>query len=127
MNTEQTSPPDSLGSPSGYASFADLCETLIEEEGHHWLHPVIYRTRPTDWVAEIHTRPLSDERTEKLASGQMGTMEEACAAAVEDFHERARIRARKEELLTDPNVQEALKLFGRNETSAGTDAGAPRS
>jgi len=44
----------------------------------------------------------------------MGTMEEACAQCVEDFHERARIRARKEELLKDPSVQEALKLFGHN-------------
>ncbi len=28
MNTEQTPPPEVLGSPSGYASFADLCEML---------------------------------------------------------------------------------------------------
>ena len=114
MNTEKTSPPDSLGSPSGYSSFADLCETLIEEEGHHWLHPIVKRYRSTEWSAEIHTRPLDDERTEKLAFGQMGTMEEACAQCVEDFHERARIRARKEELLKDSNVKEALKLFGHN-------------
>lgn len=114
MNTEQTSPPEVLGSPSGYASFADLCETLIEEEGHHWLYPVVYRTRATEWIAEIHTRPLSDERSERLAFGQMLTMEDACAQCVKDFHERARIRARKEELLKDSNVQEALKLFGHN-------------
>ncbi len=96
---------------SGYASFVALCETLIDE-GHHWLYPVVYRYRSTEWVAEIHTRPLDDERIEKLAFGQRSTMEEACAAAVENFHERARIRARKEKLLKDPNVKEALELFG---------------
>ena len=41
--------------------------------------------------------------------------EEACVAAVQDFHERSRIRARKEELLADPKVQEALKLFAKDE------------
>lgn len=30
------------------ATFADLCEHLIEEEGHNYLYPRIYRTRPTD-------------------------------------------------------------------------------
>lgn len=41
-------------------------------------------------------------------------MEEACGFAVKYYHERVISQARKKELLKDPNVQEALKLFGVN-------------
>lgn len=98
---------------SGCEDFADLCQTLIDEEGHHWLYPIVKRYRSTEWIAEIHSRPLDDARTEILAYGQMGTMDEACADAVKNYHDRAKITARKEELLKNPDVQEALELFGK--------------
>lgn len=107
---------------SGSASFAALCQKLIEDEGFHWLHPIVKRFRSTDWIAEIHSFPLDDERTEKLASGQRMTMEDACAACVQNFHERARICARKAELLKDPKVQEALKLFNVQNGALNSEA-----
>lgn len=97
---------------NGCVAFAELCATLIEDESYHWLYPRVHRYRSTEWIAEIHTHPSDNERAAELAYGQSDTMDGACAACVEDFHERARIRARKEELLQDPKVLEALKLFG---------------
>lgn len=38
-------------------------------------------------------------------------MEEACERCVENYHENLRIAARKEELLKNPDVVEALELF----------------
>ena len=96
--------------------FSDLCETLIEEEGFHWLLPDIGRTRSTDWIAAIYSHH-DKERQEKLAQGQAGTMAAACAACVLDFHARQAIKARKEELLKNPEVVEALSLF-KNEGRA---------
>ena len=43
-----------------------------------------------------------------------GTMDEACADCVANYHERQRIEVRKAELLQDPKVKEALQLFGQN-------------
>ena len=113
MNTPQTPTAEPLAPLTGSAQFAALCETLIED-GEHWLAPEIGRTRSTDWMAHIFTRPENDERRVKLASGQAGTMDEACADCVENYHERQRIEARKAELLEDPKVKEALQLFGQN-------------
>lgn len=100
-----------LPATTGYASFADLCETLIDD--YHWLHPTVERTT-TEWSARIYTHPENHVNRLCVALGTGSNMDAACGNAVTDFHERARIRARKEELLTDPNVQEALKLFGHN-------------
>lgn len=97
---------------TGSEAFADLCQTLIDDEDHHWLTPIVQRSRASDWIAEIHSRPGDHEKTRRLARGQAGTMEEACQAAVDDYNEQARIARRKEELLTDPKVREALELFG---------------
>lgn len=113
-NTNDSQPPQSAAL-SGSAQFAALCETLIEE-GEHWLSPEIGRTRPTDWMARIFNRPEGEQNhlRKKLATGQAATMDEACAQCVENYYERQRIEARKAELLQDPNVREALKLFGQN-------------
>lgn len=100
---------DTLAPTTGYALFSELCETLIEE-GENYLAPEIGRTRSTDWMAFIFTH-TDETRREMLATGQAGTMDEACAAAVANYHEQKRIEARKAELLLDPNVQEALRLF----------------
>jgi hypothetical protein len=105
---------ESLAPLTGYVQFAALCETLIQD-GEHWLAPEIGRTRSTDWMAHIFTRPENDERRAKLATGQAHTMDEACANCVANYHTRLRIEARKAELLQDPKVKEALKLFGHNE------------
>ena len=110
--SEQIKDPHCLSddAPSGSAKFAELCESLIEN-GENYLAPEIGRTRTTDWMAYIFTHHDKDRR-EKLAQGQAETMDEACSAAVADYHERQRIEARKSELLQDPNVNEALQLFG---------------
>lgn len=115
MDTITDPQPPQSAPLSGSAQFAALCETLIEE-GEHWLSPEIGRTRPTDWMAHIFNRPEGDQNhlRKKLAAGQAATMDEACADCVANYHERQRIEARKAELLQDPNVKEALKLFGQN-------------
>lgn len=122
MNTPQTPTAETLAPLTGSAQFAALCETLIEE-GEHWLAPEIGRTRSTDWMAHIFTRPEGDERRVKLATGQAGTMDEACADCVSNYHERQRVEARKAELLQDPKVKEALQLFGQNNEITGSGWG----
>jgi hypothetical protein len=113
MNTPDSPTVDAVPTLTGSAQFAALCETLIED-GEHWLSPEIGRTRATDWMAHIFTRPENEERRVKLATGQASTMDDACADCVANYHERQRIEARKAELLQDPNVKEALELFGAN-------------
>lgn len=98
---------------SGSAMFSELCLKLIDDEGYHYLCPEIGRTRSTDWTAFIFAHHDKDRKA-KLAEGQADTLDEACEACVADFHERQRIKARKEELLKEPIVREALELFKQN-------------
>lgn len=97
--------------PLGSNLFSDLCFELINEENHHWLYPNIFRLKSMDWVAEIWTHPPQQEGRTKLAGGQAETMNEACLSCVSDYRERQRIEMRKQELLKEPIVREALELF----------------
>jgi excisionase family DNA binding protein len=99
------------------AMFTQLCSYLIDK-GYCWLYPIIYRRRSTDWVAEIHTHTLDDSKSQLLATGQAETMPEACRAAVFNYQENQKINTRKEQLLSDPTVQEAFNLFGFNKLIA---------
>lgn len=99
--------------PTGYEQFSKLCDQLINEGGYHWLSPEIGRSRATDWMAFIFSRPEKDASRVKLATGQAQTMEEACAMCVADYHERQKIEKRKTELLQNPEVKEALELFAK--------------
>ncbi len=98
--------------PSGSVQFSDLCENLITD-GCTWLYPVIWRSNSMNWVAEIHSHPLNDSqgRSRRLAFGTGTSMEKACREAVLSYQQKLTTDSRKEQLLADPNVMEAFRLF----------------
>lgn len=106
---------------SGCEEFAALVESLICEVSEY-VYPEIGRTRSTDWMAFIFDHHAKDRRT-KLASGQAGTLDAACADCVADYHKRKCIAARKAELMENPDVREALELFGHNAKHTGGTSG----
>ncbi len=112
MNPELLERALAAEAPWGCYEFQALCNKLIADYDLHSLYPVIYRTRKTNWVAQILTYPSGDERAETVTSGEGLTMDAACKNAVRSFHNHHQIRTRKEELMKNPEVVEALRLFG---------------
>jgi hypothetical protein len=95
---------------NGCTQYAALCQQLIDD-GEHYLYPEVNRTRQTDWVVSISKHQDHPAKT-LLARGQAESMDKACQSCVDDYHKRRKIEARKQELLQDPKVVEALQLFG---------------
>lgn len=97
----------SSGPPS--LQFSDLCNEISRISGGK-VEASIERIHASKWVARITASAMPESAMNCRGEGM--SLEEACNECIASYNERQRIVARKRELLKDPQVREALNLFG---------------